>query len=168
MDLTNGLTSGTSGSSTEVPVDSSIWVGITWCNGIDWLENRFADKELENPLSVSQPLSVSLSLQERSITYRAALSICYHQDKRSNCSVLLSLNLNHCVHFWAACFNKGINILEQVQTGVMMVQYCTRLLRDTISVLRDSLDTQPKITHSCWTCFEPRVELDDHQRSCQL
>lgn len=97
MVLRNGLTLGKLGTSTQVTVESSTWVGTILCSGTDWLENRFADKELENPLIISQPLSITLSLQERSITYRAALSMCYHQAKRSYCSALLSLNLNH--HF---------------------------------------------------------------------
>lgn len=112
--LRNGLTLGMLWTSTEATLESSIWVGTTLCSGIEWLKNRFAEKELEDPLSISQSLSITLSLRDRSITYRAALAMCYNQAKRSYCSALLSLNLNHCVHFWASWFKKDINV-EQVQ-----------------------------------------------------
>lgn len=144
----------------------SIWVRTSLCSGTDWLENRFADKELENPFSISQSLSVILSLQERSSTYRAALSMCCHQAKRSNCSALLSLNLNHRVHFWASYFKKGIHILEQLQDNDGPVFY-QAAQSYSLHPQRYSLDTQSKITHSCWTCFEARVEVDNCQRSCQ-
>ena len=52
MGWRNGLR-GTFRSSTKATVKPSIWFGITLCNGIDWLANRFADKELENPLNVN-------------------------------------------------------------------------------------------------------------------
>lgn len=40
MDLRKGLTLGMLGISTEITVESSIWVGKTLCSGTDWLENR--------------------------------------------------------------------------------------------------------------------------------
>lgn len=115
-DLRNGLTLGMLWTSTEATLESSIWVGTTLCSGIDWLKNRFAVKEREDPLSISQPLRITLSLQERSITYRAALAMCYDQAKRNYCLELLSLNLNHCVCFWASWFKKDMNV-EQVEMG---------------------------------------------------
>lgn len=103
---------------------SSTWVGITLHNGISKLENRFADKELENPLDVNQQFTLAgkasriqgciICMRRRAID----TNTCGHWARRHDCSALLSLNLNHCVHFWAPHFKKSIDILEQVQLGV--------------------------------------------------
>lgn len=58
----DGLEKWADGNLTEfnkITAESSTCLGITLCNSIDWLENRFADKELENPLNVHQQFTLA-------------------------------------------------------------------------------------------------------------
>lgn len=145
-------------SSTRATVESSTWVGITLCNSTDWLENKFADKELKNPLNVNQQFTLAgkLNFKHGCITKGIVT-----MPKEVIAQYFWAWTWIT-VYFWAPCFKKDIQ--EWVQLGVMMVQYCTRLPGARISILRD---TQRQVTCSCWTCFEPNLELDDRQRSCQ-
>lgn len=122
MGWRNGLTR-TLRSLTKATAESSTSAGITLHNGINRLENRFADKELENPLDVNQQFALAgkASCIQGCIicTWRRAIdtNTYGHWARWCDCSALLSLNLNHCVQFRAPHFKKSINILEQVQLG---------------------------------------------------